>query len=325
MSLVYDATLHIVDGAVVPTVSVNTICPLNGFAFTAHDGGDGYDSMGWMATQSESQLLYGAGASLIFPPNEYGQQPTFAVAGQQGDLTDFFLFAADLLPHIPLPPDYIQDLLPISIDGARLYIVAEALPLPPTDLVGDRTPPNAPTFESLTWLAPSSGPAPTSYNVYRDSVLIGSSVGAAFVDANADASTEYSYSVKSVNSSGESSASNTFVAPPAVAGPPIPTGLNSSRTLLAAILQWNISPDATVTGYKLYRDSVLLATISPRSVVDYTDNSVNLFNTYAYTIKAVSPTGESGLSGITYSNESSYVGTPPLPVGTTILLTANQT
>lgn len=68
--------------------------------------------------------------------------------------------------------------------------------------------------------------------------------------------------------------------------PSVPTGLSFHSISIDSIsISWNASTDISgVTGYRIYRDGVLLGTSSGLS---YTDNTVSLGNTYTYSVSAV--------------------------------------
>jgi hypothetical protein len=58
---------------------------------------------------------------------------------------------------------------------------------------------------------------------------------------------------------------------------------------------WTVpSSDATITGYEIYRDTVLLTTVTTTSHTDFTP--INFGQSYAYDVKAVSSLGSSALS-----------------------------
>ena len=71
-----------------------------------------------------------------------------------------------------------------------------------------------------------------------------------------------------------------------VTAPTVPTGLTATPVSSSQIdLSWTASTDDfTVTGYRIYRDSVYLTTISGTS---YSDTGLSASTTYSYTVEAV--------------------------------------
>ena len=124
-----------------------------------------------------------------------------------------------------------------------------------------------------------------------------------FTDTSVAPSTSYSYQVRSFSSSGTRSAVST---PPLVVGtgqavdvsdttpPSAPANLSGSATANAVALTWSASMKSTgdgiVAGYRVYRNGVQIAAVTPQSAsaatVGYIDNSVQAGTGYSYTVKA---------------------------------------
>ena len=81
-------------------------------------------------------------------------------------------------------------------DGTGTFIAGPVVkpPLPPTNLQQTLS-------VLLTWSVVTGA---TSYNVYRDGVLLGSTTDTVFVDSTAEENQEYTYAVSAVGSGGES-------------------------------------------------------------------------------------------------------------------------
>ena len=134
-----------------------------------------------------------------------------------------------------------------------------------------------------------------SYKVYRDSQEIATNVtGTSYTDNGLTANTYYCYTVKAVNSAGESEESSSACAMTYSLIPSTPTGLDVTAQSSSSIaLTWNSVDGAE--SYKVYRDSQEIATNVTGT--SYTDNGLTANTNYCYTVKAVNSAGESEESG----------------------------
>lgn len=163
----------------------------------------------------------------------------------------------------------------------------------------DTTPPSTPTGliatpgdtqVSLTWTASTDNVGVTGYRVYRDTVLAGSPAGTSFVDTGRTNGVEYSYRVSAIdaalNESGQSSAATaTPEASGDVTPPSTPTNLQATPGDTEVGLTWTASTDDVgVTGYRVYRDTVLAASPTGTS---HTDTGRTNGIEYSYTVSAV--------------------------------------
>ena len=183
-------------------------------------------------------------------------------------------------------------------DGTYLYEVSavdeagESTSKASVSATINNTSPTAPTNLSasvnadsvnLTWDEVADA---TSYNVYRDSSLIASPTTNAFTDTNLADGT-YLYEVSAVDEAGESiskaSVSTTVNNEP----PAAPTNLSASVNADSVNLSWDEVNDAT--GYKVYRDSSLIASPTTNAFTD----TVLADGTYLYEVSAVDDAGES--------------------------------
>ena len=183
-------------------------------------------------------------------------------------------------------------------DGTYLYEVSavdeagESTSKASVSATINNTSPTAPTNLSasvnadsvnLTWDEVADA---TSYNVYRDSSLIASPTTNAFTDTNLADGT-YLYEVSAVDEAGESiskaSVSTTVNNEP----PAAPTNLSASVNADSVNLSWDEVNDAT--GYKVYRDSSLIASPTTNAFTDTTLAD----GTYLYEVSAVDDIGES--------------------------------
>ena len=142
---------------------------------------------------------------------------------------------------------------------------------------------------SLSWDASTDDVATTGYRVYRDGVLIASPASNTYVDANLDPDTPYDYYIRAFDESGNvSSASTTvpFSTLPDTTAPSVPTNIQATdRQLFSIDLSWDASiDDVATTGYRVYRDGVLIA--SPTGTT-YSDTGLSYNTSYSYTIEAL--------------------------------------
>ena len=183
-------------------------------------------------------------------------------------------------------------------DGTYLYEVSAV------DDIGESTskasvsatvnniPPDAPTdltaivdgdSVDLSWDAVADA---TSYNVYRDSSLLGSTTSNAFTDSTlADAT--YLYEVSAVDDIGESTSKASVSATVNNIPPDAPTNLTAIVDGDSVDLSWDTVNDAT--SYKVYRDSSLIASPTTNA---FTDTAL-ADGTYLYEVSAVDGAGES--------------------------------
>lgn len=153
-------------------------------------------------------------------------------------------------------------------------------------------PPSAPT--NLTAQSPTVTPAlswnavtnATSYNVYRDGNLIGSSDTTTFTDTTVTAGT-YDYYVTAVNAYGESGPSNTVTVQ--VGQPPAITSADSASTGMRARFSFTVTTTGTPTA-ALSEDGALPAGIT------FTDNGDG-----TATIAGEAPAGTAGTYPVTIS------------------------
>ena len=183
-------------------------------------------------------------------------------------------------------------------DGTYLYEVSavdeagESTSKASVSATINNEPPAAPTNLSatangsnvnLTWDEAADA---TSYNLYRDSSLIASPTTNAFTDTNLADGT-YLYEVSAVDEASESiskaSVSTTVNNEP----PAAPTNLSASVNADSVNLSWDEVNDAT--GYKVYRDSSLIASPTTNAFTDTTLAD----GTYLYEVSAVDDIGES--------------------------------
>lgn len=180
--------------------------------------------------------------------------------------------------------------------------VASAPPPPTTVTV---TPPpsapeilaisSTPTTVTLSWS--QSNAANAMYRVFRNGTYVASTKELQFTDSNSATnvilpSTQYSYTIQAVDQTGKFSAPSaamlvTTKATPADATKPSqPTGLAYLSIGYNSVdLKWTPSTDDTaVTGYRVYRNGILVATVATAS---YNDTTLAPTTDYKYSVTAI--------------------------------------
>ncbi|GAA1528331.1 hypothetical protein GCM10009827_051930 [Dactylosporangium maewongense] len=152
------------------------------------------------------------------------------------------------------------------------------------------------TSASLTWTAPASGSTPTGYRVYRDSTLLSTVTGLSYQLTGLTPGTTTRYTVVAVDAAGRTgpaSAAVTVTTPGAVESPGQPgTPVVSAVTSTSASLTWTApASGSTPTGYRVYRDSTLLSTVTGLS---YQLTGLTPGTTTRYTVVAVDAAGRTG-------------------------------
>ena len=157
----------------------------------------------------------------------------------------------------------------------------------------------APYVVNLSWTLPSStgGSDLTGYNVYRQTgsgalSLITTTTALSYIDTVPTALNQaYTYNIHAVNNVGESTLFTTTT----ITTSNVPDAPVLSSTTGTTSLSWTVpSSDASITGYEIYRDTVLLTTVTTTTHSDFT--TINFGQSYAYDVKAVSSLGSSVLS-----------------------------
>jgi len=154
----------------------------------------------------------------------------------------------------------------------------------------------------LTWQAPTEF-SPAGYNVLRDGEMINPQLITAltYTDNSVVPGTTYAYSIVATytNPVGQSAPT------PNVNGEALnpPTELSATVSGPSVILNWispviardsrdNVNFTRFLTGFKVYRDAILIHTLTNSTTTTYTDLNL-LPGTYSYTLTATYTTGES--------------------------------
>ncbi|WP_155978002.1 fibronectin type III domain-containing protein [Pedobacter glucosidilyticus] len=180
----------------------------------------------------------------------------------------------------------------ISAESAALVVNTLAAPD-----VQAPTVPTALSFANLTfngftlnWTASTDNIGVSSYEIFRNGSLIGSSTTTSFVVSGLDGSTTYSLTVLAKDVAGNSSAQSTALsvttpAAPDTQAPTVPTGLASSNlTFNSFTLSWTASTDNVgVTSYEIFRNGASIGTSTTTSIVL---NGLTELTNYSMTVVA---------------------------------------
>lgn len=152
---------------------------------------------------------------------------------------------------------------------------------------------------SLSWNAPTEGPAPTGYRVLRDGTELADNHGiTSYTDSSAEAGVNYSYTVQARTADNIGAASA-----PATVEPPAPaTGVTASVQDGTVSLSWTAPAQGTPGTYRIERaanggDWTLVADTAQTS---HADDTAPAGNTYTYRIQHRNSHG-----GSTWANSNS--------------------
>ena len=178
----------------------------------------------------------------------------------------------------------------------------------------------------LTWTA-STGDVPvTGYNIFRNGAAIPvATVGIVtdYQDTGLTPSTNYSYRIQAINALGNRSSLSTAAGATTlvdIQDPTLPTNLAALAVSPNQInLSWTAATDDTaVTGYRIYRDGTLIATLG--NVLSFQNTGLTLSTLYSYTVEAIDAAGNaSGQTGAATATTPAGADTqaPTLPTNLT--------
>ncbi len=154
-------------------------------------------------------------------------------------------------------------------DSATTQSAADTeAPSVPQNLSATAVPPSQ---IDLAWDASSDNVGVTGYNIYRDNVLIDTSPTNAYSDSGLSVGT-YGYEASAFDAAANESARSAPAAAtiPDTTAPSVPQNLAATAVSASQIdLAWDVSSDnVAVTGYKIYRDNVLIGTSPTNSTSD---------------------------------------------------------
>lgn len=222
--------------------------------------------------------------------------PTTIVSGTPNDGTETVL-----IPNIPGTTNRIMikgtNHIFFDISNVNFTITSGSTdtvaPSAPTALTASGT---TQTTTNLSWTASTDNVAVTGYDIYKDAVLLGTTIGTTFNVTGLTASTTYSFSIKAKDAAGNISvASNlvniTTLAPIAdTSAPSSPTALTASGTTSTTTnLSWTAATDnVAVTGYDVFQGAILIGSTASTS---FTATGLTAATTYTFSVKAKDAAG----------------------------------
>jgi chitodextrinase len=193
----------------------------------------------------------------------------------------------------------------------------------------DTTPPTPPTSLAtsnlkagslnLIWVASTDDTAVTGYRIFRDGVDIGTTASPGIAQAGLTPVTEYDYEVEAFDAAGNAStrALLTVTTPADSEDPTTPGNFKGHAGNGSATLSWNASTDdAAVTGYRVYRDGSLLATVTS---LGFFENGLTNGTNYLYEVVAIDASGKTSAPASTIVRPRAVAGvTLRMDVGSTV-------
>ncbi len=163
---------------------------------------------------------------------------------------------------------------------------------------------------SITWTVT---PSATSYQVYRDGLLVGTVATPSFVSTGLTNATTYLFTVVALNGTAASSPSAAVSAVPVATAPLAPTNLVATPGDAKVTLTWTASVGATK--YDVLRAGVKIATVT---MPTYLDSTVTNGSVYSYTVIAYKV---NSLASPASGAASATPVAPPLPTPTGLAAT----
>jgi chitodextrinase len=197
----------------------------------------------------------------------------------------------------------------------------------------DWTPPTVPTGLAatvvsvdeidLTWSVSTDNVGVTGYTVYQNGVAIGTTPAGtpSYASTGLSHGPTYTYAVDAYDAAGNHSAQSAPVSAhtPDDIAPTTPGGFAASVTSPTAVsVSWSASTDNVgVTGYEVYRDSVVVTTLAP-TALSYQD-TVASGSTHLYTVDALDAAGNHSANppAISVTTPAADTTPPSVPAGLT--------
>ncbi len=166
----------------------------------------------------------------------------------------------------------------------------------------------------IAWNTSTDNVAVVGYRIFRNGTQIGTSTALTYSDITVQPTTTYSYTVKAIDAANNLSVASkilSVVTPlaPDVQAPTAPPSLIKNKVKAESVsMKWKASTDnRAVTGYKVYRNGVLLKTLA--LVLKYKDKTVTPSTPYTYTVKAFD-----AANNVSVASNTLAVTTPSLGV-----------
>src|SRR5439155_23633669 len=173
------------------------------------------------------------------------------------------------------------------------------------------------------WQAATDNVGVAGYTVYRNGSAV-ATLGPdvlAYADTGLDHGATYSYTVAAFDAAGNTSpqSSPASATTPDDIAPTTPGGLSATATTSTSVtVSWTASSDnMAVTGYDVYRDGLLLATVGVNPLT-YAD-TVSVGSTHSYTVDAFDAAGNHSATpaAVMVTTPTSDTTPPTTPAGWT--------
>jgi chitodextrinase len=197
-----------------------------------------------------------------------------------------------------------------TVDATTLSPDTEA-PTNPTSLA------STPGFSqiALTWSASTDNVGVTGYRVLREGSLVTTVPTPGYTDTGLASATEFDYEVIAVDAAGNLSGAATLTTSTLTdtEAPTVPDSLAAVPTFTSVALSWNASTDnAGVTGYRVYRDAMLLDTVPGPG---YEDTGLTPGTVYHYEVRAIDSAGNASGAATVDTSTVADTEAPTVPAG----------
>jgi chitodextrinase len=208
-----------------------------------------------------------------------------------------------------------------------LFLIAAPIFVIKALAVTDTTPPSKPNGLTamlnvgnqviLSWNPATDNTAVTGYTIMRNSNILANTTNTSYIDINAAANTNYSYSVLAYDAAGNVSLLSSTVSINTATStdtiiPSTPANLTATTASSTQInLSWTVATDnVAVVGYTILRNNVIIANSINNN---FSDTSVLPNTTYSYTVLAFDAAGNLSLQ-----SNTATATTPATPSDTTL-------
>lgn len=185
-------------------------------------------------------------------------------------------------------PNFTRDIA-VNIKCVSCETVDDVAPTVPTGLTAHQV---SDTSITILWSPSTDNVAVTDYEVFMNDTYLDNTSGATTYTINTlSANTTYTFTVRAKDGAGNLSSHSTALSvttsAPDTTPPTAPSNLTSpGKTDVSVQLSWDAATDNVgVTGYDVYRDSVLVGS-TVASQLSFNDLSLQPLTTYTYYIKA---------------------------------------
>jgi chitodextrinase len=322
----FNTRANIVDVRILEYRGLDPSAPFEA-ANSAAGSGSNADS-GAVAASSANTLLVGAGTTLGVFTGAGSGLTVRTITSPDGDIAEDQSLSGVGSFHATAP-----------VTGAWVMQAAAFSTVP---AVPDTAPPSAPTGLAaspasssqinLTWSASMDNVGVAGYQVFRNSVQVGTTASPSYSDTGLTANMTYSYTVTAFDAAGNVSGPSGAISATTLALNTQPPGLPSGLTATAASssqinLAWTASAAGTypISGYNIYRNGARVATSGSNS---YSDTGLQPATPYSYTVQAYDTQGNtsSQSAGASATTPAATTGTAyPLKVNGRYLVDQNNT